>query len=141
MVAALWPLASRRGPSWWVRGVRVAAADLRDGVLSAETWPGVTAASIVVVAGHAATFVIAARVAGSTASLAQLLPLALVVLLAMGLPINIGGWGPREGAAAWAFGAAGLGRGAGRQHRGRLRRAGHDCQPSGGSRPGRDVVA
>jgi hypothetical protein len=22
--------------------------------------------------------------------------------------VNIGGWGPREGAAAWAFGAAGL---------------------------------
>jgi hypothetical protein len=26
----------------------------------------------------------------------------------MGLPANVGGFGPREGAAAWAFGAAGL---------------------------------
>jgi hypothetical protein len=26
----------------------------------------------------------------------------------MGLPANIGGFGPREGVAAWAFGAAGL---------------------------------
>jgi glycosyltransferase 2 family protein len=27
----------------------------------------------------------------------------------MGVPTNVGGWGPREGVAAWAFGAAGLG--------------------------------
>jgi glycosyltransferase 2 family protein len=26
----------------------------------------------------------------------------------MGLPLNIGGFGPREGVAAWAFAAAGL---------------------------------
>ena len=39
----------------------------------------------------------------------RMLPLALLVLLAMALPTNIGGWGPREGVAAWAFGAAGLG--------------------------------
>ena len=37
-----------------------------------------------------------------------MLPLALLVMLAMVLP-SVGGWGPREGAAAWAFGAAGLG--------------------------------
>jgi hypothetical protein len=26
----------------------------------------------------------------------------------MALPLSIGGWGPREGVAAWAFAAAGL---------------------------------
>jgi hypothetical protein len=31
----------------------------------------------------------------------------------MAVPLNLGGWGPREGVAAWAFGAAGLGAGAG----------------------------
>ncbi len=31
----------------------------------------------------------------------------------MGLPLNVGGWGPREGVTAWAFGAAGLGAGTG----------------------------
>ena len=46
---------------------------------------------------------------GSPRPVTQLLPLALVVLVAMGLPLNVAGWGPREGAAAWAFGAAGLG--------------------------------
>ena len=38
----------------------------------------------------------------------RLFPLALVVLLAAAVPTNIAGWGPREGAAAWAFGAVGL---------------------------------
>ncbi len=84
-------------------------ADLRDGLLAPRAWPGIVLASVVVVAGHAATFLIAARTAGSTASPVRMLPLALLVLLAMGVPTNIGGWGPREGVAAWAFAAAGLG--------------------------------
>jgi hypothetical protein len=61
------------------------------------------------VAGHAGTFVLAARAAGASASPERLVPLALVVLLASGVPTNVAGWGPREGAAAWAFAAAGLG--------------------------------
>ncbi len=55
------------------------------------------------------TFLVAARTAGLDGLALSLLPLALLVLLAMGLPTNIAGWGPREGVAAWAFGAAGLG--------------------------------
>jgi hypothetical protein len=62
----------------------------------------------VVVAGHTLTFLIAARTAGSTASPVRMVPLALLVLMAMAVPTNIAGWGPREGVAAWAFGAAGL---------------------------------
>jgi hypothetical protein len=37
-----------------------------------------------------------------------MLPLALLGMAAMVLP-SVGGWGPREGITAWAFGAAGLG--------------------------------
>jgi hypothetical protein len=37
------------------------------------------------------------------------LPIALVVLVVASVPLNVAGWGPREGAAAWAFAAAGLG--------------------------------
>jgi hypothetical protein len=44
-----------------------------------------------------------------TTSLARLLPLAMIVLLATALPTSIGGWGPREGVAAWLFAAAGMG--------------------------------
>lgn len=97
------------GPSRWARTLRTAGADIRDGLLAHRSWPRIALASTVVVAGHTATFLIAARTAGSTVSLAQLLPLALLVLLATGVPTNVGGWGPREGVAAWAFAAAGLG--------------------------------
>lgn len=92
--------------SRWAQTLR---ADVRGGLLARSAWPGVVLASTVVVAGHTATFVIAARAAGATASTARLLPIALIVLLAMSLPISLGGWGPREGVAAWSFGAAGLG--------------------------------
>jgi uncharacterized membrane protein YbhN (UPF0104 family) len=97
------------GPVLWGRLARAAAGDLRDGLLARRAWPGILVASAVAVVGHALTFLIAARIAGSEASPARLLPLAVLVILAMGLPTIVAGWGPREGIAAWAFGAAGLG--------------------------------
>jgi glycosyltransferase 2 family protein len=97
------------GSSGWARGVRAAVRDVRDGLAARGIWPGVVLASVVVVAGHATTFVIAARTAGVPASPMQMLAPTLLVLLAMGIPANVGGWGPREGVAAWAFGTAGLG--------------------------------
>ena len=84
------------------------ARDVRDGLLARRAWPAVALASALVVAGHAVTFVIAARTAGVTAPASELVPLALLVLLGAALP-NVGGWGPREGVTAWAFAAAGLG--------------------------------
>ena len=96
------------GPSRWARLRAGAARDLRDGLLARRAWPAVALASALVVAGHALTFLIAARTAGATAPASELLPLALLVLLAAALP-NVGGWGPREGVTAWAFAAAGLG--------------------------------
>jgi uncharacterized membrane protein YbhN (UPF0104 family) len=68
----------------------------------------VVLASAAVVAGHAVTFLVAARTAGVTAPASRLLPLALLAMLAMVLP-SVAGWGPREGATAWVFAAAGLG--------------------------------
>jgi hypothetical protein len=47
--------------------------------------------------------------AGTTAPLGELIALLMVIQIAAAIPLNIGGWGPREGAAAWAFAAAGLG--------------------------------
>ncbi|MDQ1513341.1 MAG: glycosyltransferase 2 family protein, partial [Microbacteriaceae bacterium] len=78
-------------------------------VLAARVLPGVAAASLLVAAGHAAVFLVAARMTGTTGSIARMLPVALLVMLAMAVPVSIAGWGPREGVAAWAFGAAGLG--------------------------------
>ena len=101
--------AARRGRSRQARAARAIAADLRRGLLVAGVWPQVTLASLLVVAGHTATFVVAARVAGCTAPLGELIALLMVVQIAAGIPLSVGGWGPREGIAAWAFAAAGLG--------------------------------
>ena len=96
------------GTSRWARLRSAAARDLRHGLLAKRAWPAIALASALVVAGHAATFMIAARTVGVSAPPWQMLPLALLVLAAAALP-NIGGWGPREGVTAWAFAAAGLG--------------------------------
>ncbi len=91
-----------------VRVRNAVASDIRNGLLARRAWLGISIASVLVVCGHALTFLIAARTAGTTASPTRVLPLALIVMLAMVLP-SVGGWGPREGMTAWAFGAAGLG--------------------------------
>ncbi|WUB60559.1 flippase-like domain-containing protein [Streptomyces sp. NBC_00582] len=84
-------------------------AEAREGLLSRRNGPGVALSSVVVLAGYVAMFVVAARVAGSSVTVLTLLPIAMLALLAMAVPLNVGGWGPREGVTAWAFGAAGLG--------------------------------
>jgi len=101
--------AARRGRSRLTRAARAVSADVRHGLLAPGVWPQLTLASVLVVAGHTATFVIAARVVGSAAPLGELVALLMVVQTAMVIPLSIGGWGLREGAAAWAFGTAGLG--------------------------------
>jgi hypothetical protein len=85
-----------------------AAQDIRGGLFARRAWPSIAFASALVVAGHAPTFLLAARPAGVSAPPSQVLPIALLVMAAMVLP-SIGGWGPREGVTAWAFGAAWLG--------------------------------
>jgi uncharacterized membrane protein YbhN (UPF0104 family) len=101
--------AARRGRPRLARAARAVSADLRRGLLAPGVWPQLTLASVLVMAGHTATFVIAARVAGCTAPLGELVALLMVVQTAVVIPLSIGGWGLREGAAAWAFAAAGLG--------------------------------
>jgi uncharacterized membrane protein YbhN (UPF0104 family) len=96
------------GQSRWARLRRAIAGDVRGALLARRAWPVIVLASLLVVIGHAITFVIAARTAGADAPLSELFPLALLAMLAMVLP-SVAGWGPREGATAWAFAAAGLG--------------------------------
>ena len=85
-------------------------------------------------------FLLAARVAGSGAPSPELLPLALLALLAMGLPLNVGGWGPREGVTAWAFGAAGLGAAQGLTVAVVYGVLTFVASPAGGGRAGRPLV-
>jgi hypothetical protein len=83
------------------------------GVLEVESVPAVLGLSVLAAAGHAAIFVVVARSADVEAPVGTLSALALVVLVAAAVPLNVAGWGPREGAAAWAFSLSGLGAGAG----------------------------
>ncbi|NEA45115.1 UPF0104 family protein, partial [Streptomyces sp. SID10815] len=104
-------LRMNRAPSGGGRGSALGRVlgEARAGLLSRRTGPGVALSCAVVLAGHLVTFVVAARVAGCAAPVTVLLPLAVLALVAMGLPLNVGGFGPREGVTAWVFGAAGLG--------------------------------
>jgi hypothetical protein len=96
------------GRSLLARVRSAATRDIHDALLPRRAWPGIALASALVVLGHALTFMIAARTAGTTAPPSQMLPIALLAMMGMVLP-SAGGWGPREGVTAWAFGAAGLG--------------------------------
>ena len=113
VVVVVLTVRSARGERWWSRLARTARDDVRLSLLVRRSWPGVLVASLVALAGYVATYVVAARAVGVEAPVWALLPLVLVVLVAAGLPLNLAGWGPREGMAAWAFAVAGLGAGTG----------------------------
>jgi glycosyltransferase 2 family protein len=73
----------------------------------------VVVASVVVLACHTTTFVVAALAVGVHASPRELIALALTALTVGSLPLNLGGWGPREASSALFTAAVGLGAGAG----------------------------
>jgi len=60
-------------------------------------------------AAHVAVFFVAVHAVGVHASWLVLLPTSLFVLTASSVPLNVAGWGPREGVTAWAFSLSGLG--------------------------------
>lgn len=92
----------------WEALVHRAGGDFRAVWREPRTRARILLVSCVALACHVLNFLVAARTAGADGAVLLLLPLALVVILAMGLP-SVAGWGPREGAAAWVFGAGGLG--------------------------------
>lgn len=101
-VAAAASLRVRAAIAYELATVRLAFGSLR-------TVGSVIVASTLVIAGHVATFIVACLAVGVEASPGRLVAIALIAVIAGSIPLNIGGWGPREGAAAWAFATAGLG--------------------------------
>jgi len=87
------------GPWRWVALGAVAVALLAGGA--------VLLLSALAVSGHLVVFLVAAASAGVALSPLQLLPIGALVLLGAAVPLNVAGWGPREGVAAWAFAAYG----------------------------------
>lgn len=88
-------------------------SEIRTVLAAPGLWARVVLLSGLAAGGHVVVFLVAARTAGVTVPLLDLLPLALGVLLASAVPVSFAGWGPREGAAAWVFASAGLGAAAG----------------------------
>jgi glycosyltransferase 2 family protein len=103
---------------WWLHrrgattGRGFVAADVR-ALLDRRTAPCLALASCASTAAHLALFLVAVRTVGVDASPTVLVPTGLIVLVVSSVPVSIAGWGPREGVAAWVFGFAGLGAGAG----------------------------
>src|SRR5262249_22786421 len=77
----------RRASSRWRSAARRIGTDIRDALFSGPAGLWVALASVIAVAGHVGTFLLAARTAGSTAPLSQLVPLGLLILLAMAVPL------------------------------------------------------
>jgi uncharacterized membrane protein YbhN (UPF0104 family) len=88
------------------------ADDLRALVVPG-TLARVVAASLGSSLGHLAVFLVAVHAVGVDAPWSVLVTTGLVVMVGSSVPVNIAGWGPREGLTAWAFGLAGLGSAAG----------------------------
>jgi glycosyltransferase 2 family protein len=92
----------RRTANVWVGG------DLRT-LLRPPTAGLVALASVGTTAGHVAIFLVAEHAVGVDAPWQTQVTTALVVLVLSSVPLNVAGWGLREGAGAWVFGYAGLG--------------------------------
>lgn len=102
--AGRWPWCAK---AW--SGVRTMLDDARTGLFTRHTGPAVILLSTVAIGGHVALFLLAARIAAPGTSLVTVLPIAVLALVAMSIPLNAAGWGPREAVTVLAFGALGLG--------------------------------
>lgn len=97
----------RAAGSRWRESVARARNELRG--LHARAAVNIVIASLVAVGGYIALFALAAHAVGVILAPAHLVPLLMMALVASAVPFNVAGFGPREGVAAWAFAAAGLG--------------------------------
>jgi glycosyltransferase 2 family protein len=98
--------------TWWLARPSDSSAfvgrDLRT-LARPSTAARVGVASLVSTAANVAVFLVAAAAVGVDAGPAVLLTVALVVLAGAAVPLNVAGWGPREGVTAGVFTLVGLG--------------------------------
>ena len=113
MIAVALLAATRRMPARWAAVPASFATDWRMLRRRPAAIAQLVLASIAVLGCHVAVFLVAAAAVGVRTPAAALVPVVLVVLGAMTVPVGLGGWGVREGAAALAFAATGLGSSAG----------------------------
>jgi uncharacterized membrane protein YbhN (UPF0104 family) len=98
--------------AWWLGRRRGAGAfvghDLRTLLRPGVAVP-VVVASCASTAAHVAVFLVAVASVGVDTTPASLVAISLAVLVGSAVPLNIAGWGPREGVTAGVFALAGLG--------------------------------
>ena len=105
LVAGAIPAARR----WMLRELAL----LRPVLARPSTLIAVVVSSVLALTAHVSTFLVAGAAVGIVGAPGELVPIALLVLTASAIPINVGGWGPREAASGAVFALAGIGGAAG----------------------------
>jgi len=106
LVAVLLAVASR--VDTFAAALRRFSGDIARAVLARAAFARQLPLSLALVFSYVAVFLCCVRALGVETPAATLLPLALWVLVAMGLPLSFAGWGLREGAAAGLWLLAGM---------------------------------
>jgi uncharacterized membrane protein YbhN (UPF0104 family) len=104
LIAGVFVFAACRSPGIW----KALGRDVHRALLARGAWPRQFVSSVVIVFSYALVFAMAARAVGAALDFGLLLALALPILLAMLIPLSVGGLGFREAAAAWVWVALGL---------------------------------
>jgi len=107
LLVATWRMrrVRRHGPGSMKHLTDVVGSDVRS-LMGRPVLPVLAVTSVGIVVSHVALFVLVAHADDQAAPVHVLVPLAVIALIAAGIPLSVGGWGLREGAAAWAFAAA-----------------------------------
>jgi uncharacterized membrane protein YbhN (UPF0104 family) len=107
-LAAIVAFAAMRGPKRIRRALTDIGPDIRNVFVLRGAWLYQAALSLTIVASYIAVFVVAGAALGVTIPSIGWFTIVPMVLLAMLIPISIGGWGLREGAAAALFPLVGI---------------------------------
>jgi uncharacterized membrane protein YbhN (UPF0104 family) len=108
---ALVTVAAVVGVGWWL-GRRQGLLEFIGHDLRVLLRPAVSGrlvlASCLSTAAYVGIFAVSLQAVGAAVTATLVVPLALVVLVGSAIPLNVAGWGPREGVTAAVFGLAGL---------------------------------
>jgi hypothetical protein len=101
-------LGARVGPAGWRRGVAALVPEGRRALLARGVWPVQLALNLAVAGCLIAGLALAAAAVGPALPWQAWLTVVPLTLLALVLPLSVGGWGLREGAAALLWPTVGL---------------------------------
>ena len=100
--------ATRVGPAALRRALADLGPDIAEAFFARGVWAAQIALSVVIVSSYIAVFALAGASLGADVPALAWITIAPLVLVSMLIPVSIGGWGVREGAAAALFPLAGV---------------------------------